>query len=175
MAAFSIGKPDASEFAPYYARYVDLVQGDDIIKTLSAQIDHTLWLLRSVPDTKGDFRYAPDKWNIKEVVGHMIDTERVFAYRALSFARDDKATLPGMEQDDWNRASSSGSQQLAELLSEFECVRRSNLYLFQHLSPDAWMRRGTASGREFTVRALAYIIAGHEQHHIQILQSRYLA
>jgi hypothetical protein len=175
MAEQTIGRPDASEFAPYYSRYVDLIRGDDIIKTLSAQIDRTVWLLRSLSDSKADFRYAPDKWNVKEVVGHMSDTERVFAYRALSFARNDKATLPGMEQDDWVRASSSGTQQLAELVSEFECVRRSNLYFFQHLSPDAWMRRGTASGREFTVRAIAYIIAGHEQHHIQILQSRYLA
>jgi Mycothiol maleylpyruvate isomerase N-terminal domain. len=175
MTSLIIGKPEDSEYAPYYGRYIQLVQGEDIIKTLSSQIDNTVWFLRTIPDTKGDYRYAPDKWSIKEVVGHLIDTERVFAYRALSMARADKAALPGFEQDDWVRAARSGNQQLAELISEFECVRRSNLYFFQHLDEEAWMQRGTASGREFTVRAIAYTIAGHERHHFQILQTRYLS
>jgi hypothetical protein len=175
MTSLIIGKPEDSEYAPYYGRYIQLVQGEDIIKTLSSQIDNTVWFLRTIADTKGDYRYAPDKWSIKEVVGHMIDTERVFAYRALSMARADKAALPGFEQDDWVRAARSGNQQLAELISEFECVRRSNLYFFQHLDEEAWMQRGTASGREFTVRAIAYTIAGHERHHFQILQTRYLS
>lgn len=175
MTPFMVGKPDKSEYVPYYERYIELVQGEDILKFLSAQIDSTVWYLRTLSDTQGDFRYAPDKWCVKEVVGHMIDTERVFAYRALSIARQDKASLPGFEQDDWVRTAGSGGQQLAELTSEFECVRRSNLYFFQHLERDAWQRRGIASGREFTVRAIAYIIAGHERHHLQILQTKYTA
>ena len=173
MTEFSIGRPDPSEYAPYQEAYVRLVQGNDILKALSAQIDTTLWYLRTLSDTHGNFRYAPGKWSVKEVIGHIIDTERVFAYRALSVARSDKAALPGFEQDDWVQAAGSGSLPLAELTSELECVRRSNLYLFQHLPTDAWLRRGTASGREFTVRSLAYIIAGHEQYHVQMLQTRY--
>lgn len=175
MTEFTIGRPDPSEYAPYQEAYIKLVQGNDILKILSAQIDTTLWYLRTLSDTQGDLRYAPGKWSVKEVVGHMIDTERVFAYRALSISRLDKASLPGFEQDDWVRASGAGSQPIAELASEFECVRRSNLYFFQHLGQDVWMRRGIAAGREFTVRAIAYIIAGHEQHHLRILQTRYTA
>ena len=173
MSEFIVGRPDSSEYTPYFETYIKLVQGEDILKILSAQIDTTLWYLRTLSDTQGNFRYAPDKWCIKEVVGHLIDTERVFAYRAVSFARSDKSLLPGFEQDDWVRASGSVSQPLAELASEFECVRRSNLYFFQHLEKDAWMRRGIANGREFTVRAIAFMIAGHERHHLQILQTRY--
>lgn len=173
MTEFTVGRPNVSEYAPYQEEYIKLVQGEDILKILSAQIDSTLWYLRTLSDTHGDFRYAPGKWSVKEVVGHMIDTERVFAYRALSISRLDKASLPGFEQDDWVRAAGSGNQPLAELASEFECVRRSNLYFFQHLEHDAWMRCGVAAGREFTVRAMAYIIAGHELHHVRILQTRY--
>ena len=173
MSEFTVGRPDPSEYAPYQEAYIKLVHGEDIIKILSAQIDTTLWYLRTLSDTQGDFRYAPDKWSVKEVVGHMIDTERVFAYRALSISRLDKAPLPGFEQDDWVRAAGSGKQPIAELASEFECVRRSNLYFFQHLPQDAWMRRGIAADREFTVRSMAYVIAGHELHHLQALQTRY--
>jgi len=173
MSEFIVGRPDPSEYVPYQKMYIELVQGDDIIRILSAQIDSTLWYLRSLSDVQGDFRYAPDKWNVKEVVGHLIDTERVFAYRALSISRLDQAALPGFEQDDWVHAAGSTKLPLAELASEFECVRRSNIYFFQHLSADAWMRRGVAAGHEFTVRAIAFIIAGHERHHLQILQTKY--
>ncbi len=171
--SFVIGRPDPTEYAPYQQAYIDLVQGEDILKILSAQIDTTVWYLRSLPDNRGDFRYASDKWSVKEVVGHMTDTERVFAYRAMSIARMDPARLPGFEQDDWVKAAGAGSQQLAELISEFECVRRANIYFFQHLEIDAWMRKGTAAGREFTVRSIAYVIAGHEQHHLRSLQTLY--
>jgi hypothetical protein len=170
----STTRPDASEYAPYYGRYVDLVQKNNILQVLSAQIENSVWYLRTISDSKGDHRYAPDKWSIKEVIGHMVDTERVFAYRALSMARSDPARLPGFEQDNWVRAAGFGSQKVAEVISEFECVRRSNLYFFQHLNEDAWMCRGIASNREFTVRAIAYIIAGHELHHVKVLQTKYL-
>jgi hypothetical protein len=174
MAYLIITKPDASEHNPYYSRYIDLVSREDIIRVLSMQIDDTLSILRDIPDSRSDYRYAPDKWNIKEVVGHVIDTERVFAYRALTFARNDRSPLPGFEQDDWIRGACYAAQPLKELASEFESVRRSHIFLFQHLDPDAWMRRGMANNAEISVRALAYTIAGHELHHRQILQTKYL-
>ncbi len=169
-----IPRPDPSEHDPYYSRYIDLVKTSDILKALSVQIDGSLALLRSIPSSKSVYRYGPDKWSVNEVVGHIIDTERVFAYRALTFARNDKTALPGFEQEDWVRGSSFDSFPIAELISEFEGVRRANIYFFQHLTPDQWMRRGKANNAEVSVRALAYIIAGHELHHIQILKTKYL-
>ncbi len=174
MEHLVISRPEPNEHNPYYIRYISLVQGNDILKSLAQQIDGSLALLRSIPASESNHRYAPDKWSISEVVGHVIDTERVFAYRALTFARNDKASLPGFEQDDWIRGSSFSSFPLAELISEFECIRRANIYLFQHLTPEAWMRRGKANTAEVSVRALAYIIAGHELHHMQILRTKYL-
>ncbi len=174
MEHLVISRPDLTEHVPYYSRYIDLVRGDDILKTLSVQIDGSLALLRSIPSSKSAHRYAPEKWTVNEVVGHVIDSERVFAYRALTFARNDKSSLPGFEQDDWIRDSSFSSLPLAELTSEFEGVRRANIYLFQHLSREAWMRRGKANNAEVSVRALAFIIAGHELHHMNVLKSKYL-
>ncbi len=174
MEQLVITRPEPTEHIPYYSRYIDLVQGSDILKILPKQIDGSLALLRSIPSSNSSYRYAPGKWSVNEVIGHVIDTERVFAYRALTFARNDRAPLPGFEQDDWIRGSTFNDLPLAQLISEFECVRRANIYLFQHLGPEAWMRRGTANKGEVTVRALAYIIAGHELHHMNILRTKYL-
>ncbi len=174
MESLVISKPDENEHDPYYRRYIDLVHSNDILKTLSIQIDGSLALLRSIPSSKSLFRYAPDKWSVNQVVGHIIDSERVFAYRALTFARNDKTSLPGFEQEDWVRGSSFDSFALAELISEFEGVRRSNIYFFQHLTADEWLRQGKANNAGISVRALAYIIAGHELHHIHILKTKYL-
>jgi len=174
MESLIISKPEKSEHDPYYSRYIDLVKGNDIVKILAIQIDGSLALLRSIPTSKNHFRYASGKWSVSEVVGHIIDTERVFSYRALTFARNDKASLPGFEQDDWIRGASFNETPLAELVSEFECLRRANIYFFQHLASDAWMRRGKANDAEISVRALAYVIAGHELHHMQILKTKYL-
>lgn len=174
MANLMIGKPDETEYQSYYGKYVSLVPDDDILSVLSAEIESTMALLRSIPESKGGFRYAPDKWSIKELVGHMIDGERVFAYRALRFARNDGTPLPGFEQDDYVREALFDSYSLSDLVAEFESVRRSSIFLFKHLSEEAWTRRGIASESEVSVRALAYIIAGHELHHREILRSRYL-
>lgn len=173
MSHLIISTPDPSEYAPYFGRYIALVHDKDIINILGQQINATLTFLRSLPDSKGDYRYAPDKWNVKEVLTHMIDCERVFAYRALSFSRNDAAPLPGFEQDDWMKATALDGIPLKYLVNEFEHLRQSNLSFFRHLSQEAWMRRGTASGNPFTVRALAYVIAGHELHHLHILKSQY--
>lgn len=174
MPYFVVTKPEASEYIPYFSRYIDLVRKEDIITVLSTQIDDSLAFLRQIPDAKGDFRYAANKWSIKEVLGHVIDTERVFAYRAMTFARNDRASLPGFEQDDWIRSASFDAEPFRELISEFECVRRANLYFFQHLDQNAWMRRGKANNGEISVRALAYVIAGHELHHRQQIKEKYL-
>src|SRR6516225_2908018 len=122
-----IGPPDSTEHAPYFGRYIALVRGDDVLAALNRQRDTSLTYLRSVPGEKENFRYAPDKWTIRQVLGHIIDTERLFTYRALSFARSDPAGLPGMEQDDWMKAASFESVSLGELTEEYDCVRRSTV------------------------------------------------
>lgn len=167
-------KPGADEYASYYEKYTSLVPDADILSVLSEQIEATLALLRKLPEEKGNYRYAPDKWSIKELVGHLIDSERIFAYRALRIARNDKTPLPGFEQDDYIANANFDSCSLADLSAEFELVRRSNLAMFKQLSDEAWLRRGTASENEVSVRALAHIIAGHELHHLNVLRSRYL-
>jgi hypothetical protein len=174
MTDMTISKPDVTEYLPYYGRYISLVPDGNILAVLSQQLGETLTLLRSIPESKAGFRYAPDKWSIKELVGHLIDTERIFSYRALCFARNDETPLPGYEQDDYIRNASFDDYPLGELADEFESVRRSTLFLFKHLRREAWMRRGIASESGVSVRALAYIIAGHERHHMEILRSRYL-
>ncbi len=174
VAAAATMKPEKGEFLPYYERYIDLVGSGDVLDTLSRQMAETQALLRSLPASVATYRYAPGKWSVNEVIGHLIDSERIFAARALRFARNDPTALPGFEQDDYVGNSSFDSYPLGELASELGTVRESTLFLFKHLEEDAWMRRGTANGAEVSVRALAYIIAGHELHHRGILRARYL-
>ena len=167
-------RPADDEYLPYYGRYIQRVPDGDVLSTLSRQIGETLALLRGLPESVASYRYAPDKWSVNEMVGHMIDTERIFAYRALRFARADTKPLAGYEQDDYARNSSFNSYPLSELADELETMRRSTVYLFRHLDDEAWGRRGVANDAEVSVRALAYIIAGHELHHREILRTRYL-
>ena len=167
-------KPEAGEFLAYYGRYIDLVASGDVLLALTSQMQDTQALLQSLPASVGKYRYAPDKWSVNEIIGHVIDAERIFVTRALRFGRADSTPLPGFEQDDYVRNARFDEFPLSELASEWENLRRSTILFFSHLSEDAWMRRGTASGGEVTVRALAYIIAGHELHHREILQTRYL-
>lgn len=167
-------QPDATEYDPYYQTYISLVPREDVVATLSRQLEETLSTLRGLTETQADSRYAPDKWSIKELVGHLIDSERIFAYRALRFARNDQTPLPGYEQDDYVRAGNFGSRSMRDLADEFEQLRRANLSFFRSLDDEAWLRRGTANDAEVSVRALAYILAGHETHHMQILRTRYL-
>lgn len=175
MAPARATKPNASEYLPYYGRYVDLVPDGDIIETLVRQMKETQQLLGGLSPSIGTHRYAPDKWTVNEMIGHLSDTERIFTARALRFARNDSQPLPGFEQDDYVRNSSFNDYPLAELTAGFASVRQSTIYLFRHLGEDAWMRKGIASGAEVTVRALAFITAGHELHHQKILRSKYLA
>jgi DinB superfamily len=170
----SATKPTKSEFLPYYERYIALVPDGDVVSTLTTQIAETLSLLHALPASVATYRYAPEKWSVNEMVGHLIDSERIFTGRALRFARNDATPIPGFEQDDYVRNATFDSYPLSELASELEVVRQSTLFLFRHMDEQAWTRRGIANNAEVSVRALAYIIAGHELHHREILRSRYL-
>jgi len=170
----SATKPAKSEFLPYYDRYIQLVPDGDVVSTLASQIDETLSLLRSLPASVSTYRYAPDKWSVNQLVGHVIDSERLFCNRALRFARNDATPVPGFEQDDYVRNSTFDVYPLSDLASELEAVRQATIFLFRHMDEEAWTRRGVANNAEVSVRALAYIIAGHELHHREILRSRYL-
>lgn len=171
----TIVRPQPDEYAPYYGRYISLVQGDDILDTLDQQRRQTMMLLCGRDDEEGDFRYAPDKWNAKEVLGHVCDTERIFAYRALRFSRGDATPIEGFEQDDYVKNGPFAQRPLADLVEDFIGVRRATLSLLRNLDEAAWLRRGSANKNEVSVRALAYIIAGHELHHRRILEEKYFA
>ncbi len=171
----TIGRPEPGEYAPYYERYISLVQGDNILSILDTQRRQTMLLLSGRDEEEGNFSYAPGKWSTKEVLGHLCDTERIFAYRALRIARGDTTPLPGFEQDDYVRNGPFASRSLGDLIEEFIAVRRASLSLLRNLDEAAWMRRGVASKNEVTVRALAYMIAGHELHHRKILEEKYFA
>jgi uncharacterized damage-inducible protein DinB len=177
--AFTIARPQAGEYAPYYDRYISLVitqaQGEDILNTLDQQRRQTMLLLSGRDDDDGDFRYAPEKWTAKEVLGHVCDTERIFAYRALRISRADATPLEGFEQDDYVRNGPFAQRPLADLVEDFIAVRRATLSLLRNLDEAAWTRRGIANKNEVSVRALAYIIAGHELHHRRILEEKYFA
>jgi uncharacterized damage-inducible protein DinB len=166
--------PNTNEYAPYYEKYLSLVPPGDVLATLENQIKSSLSTLRGLSEEQADSRYAPDKWSIKEVVGHIIDSERIFSYRAFRFARNDQTALPGFEQDDYVRAGNFGNRRLSDLVDEFELVRGSTLHLLRSLDDEAWLRRGIANDNEVSVRALAYILAGHEIHHMRIIRERYL-
>ncbi len=168
-------KPQPDEYNAYYQRYTSLVPEGDILAILASQWTETRALLSSIPESRGTYRYTPQKWSIKEVLGHLIDSERIFTYRALRISRGDITPLPGFEQDDYARNAGSDAVSLASLIEELDAVRRATILLFQHMSPEATGRRGTASGNAISVRALAWIVAGHELHHREVLKSKYLA
>jgi len=170
----ALARPATSEYAPYYEMYVSLVPEGDMVSTLDQQFAATFKILSGLDESKGNYRYAEGKWSIKELLGHVIDGERVFSYRAMRFARNDQTPLPGFEQDDYVRAADFDARSLADLIEEFTAVRRASIALFKSLREEDWTRRGTASNNPVSVRGLAYIVAGHEAHHIAVLQSKYL-
>ena len=174
-AALMIARPEPGEYAPYYDRYISLVSGADILATLDAQRRQMVLLLSGRDEADGDFRCAPDKWNAKQVLGHVCDTERVFAYRALRIARGDRTPMEGFEQDDYVRNGPFESAPLPEIIEDYIAVRRATLTLLRNLDEGAWLRRGVANKNEVSVRAIAYTIAGHELHHRRILEEKYFA
>ncbi len=173
--SLAAAKPAENEYADYYSKYVSLVPDGDIVKTLETQLESMLSFLRGLSAEQGDYRYAPDKWSIKEVLGHIIDTERIFAYRALRFGRNDQTALAGFEQEGYIQSANFGGRQLSDIIDEFESVRRANLHLFRNLDDSAWARTGNASDNDVSVRALAYITAGHELHHLGVIKDKYLS
>ncbi|HEY4776868.1 MAG TPA: DinB family protein [Candidatus Acidoferrales bacterium] len=169
-----MGLPQRTEAAPYYFTYIDLISGDDILQTLEAQLADTSRFLSGISEEKSVYRYAPDKWSIRQVIGHVNDTERVFAFRAMWFARGLSEPLPSFDQNIASNADGADDRSLASHIQEFRKIREATIALFRNLPAEAWVRSGVASGNSVTVNALAYMIAGHVAHHAAILRERYL-
>ena len=172
--AGATARPRPDEYAPYYEKYVSRVPDGEIVEVLRTQIGETLALLGGLPEERALHRYGPGKWSVKEVVGHMIDLERIMSYRMLRIARGDTTPLPGFDENAYVPAGSFDARPLSSLRHDFEVVRAATLALLESLDANAAARRGTASNFEVTARAVAYIIAGHERHHVAILRERYL-
>jgi hypothetical protein len=168
-------RPRPIEYGAYYQRYIGLVPDGDIIQTLSAQALNTIGLFESIDEEHSLYRYGPGKWSLREVLGHMIDTERVFCYRALRFSRGDSLPLQGYDQDAYVENSDFDSRSWNDLLQEFEIVRGATIAFFSGLSETMWLRSGTADGNALSVRAVAWVLAGHELHHMRVIIDRYLA
>ena len=175
MPHLTLERPPATEYAPFHADYVTAVPGGDIFEILARQ--HTAFpeFLQAIGEGRASHRYAADKWSVKEVVGHINDAERVFSYRALRFARGDETPLASFEQEAYVPRGNFDARTLASLADEFSHLRAATLDLFFHLDEDAFARRGVASGAVVSVRAMAFVIAGHVLHHERVLRERYLS
>ena len=165
-------RPDPTEYVAYFGKYIDLVPEADVLPAMAVQLDETLAFFRGVPEAQSNILHAPYTWTVKDVIGHLIDGERVFGYRALRFARGDTTPLPGFDENVYARAAEYTRLALPDVVSEFEAVRRSNVWMFRNLPAAAWGRAGEANGNRVTVRALAYILVGHTRHHAAILRKR---
>jgi hypothetical protein len=169
-----MNRPEKTEYDPYYERYISLVADRDIIDTLGGQSTRLQDIFTAMPEDRGEFRYAEGKWSIKELLGHLIDGERMFAYRLFRISRGDETPIEGFEQDGYIENAHSNQRSFADLLEEFSLLRRANMIFFKNLADDAWSRIGTANNAKISVRALVYIMAGHIEHHLAILKERYL-
>ncbi|QWU45642.1 DinB family protein [Bacillus sp. NP247] len=167
-------RPEANEYNPYYSTYISLIPDGDIIHILEKQMKETNLLLKDISDSEGHFRYAPNKWSIKEVIGHIADTERIMVYRLLSIARGETAELPGYNDDMYVLRAAFDKQSMQDLLENLTVVRQSTIHLLKSLDKEAWLQWGIANNSEVTVLALTNIIAGHELHHCQLIKERYL-
>ena len=170
-----MNRPEKNEYAEFYADYISLVQETDIIAALLNQTNDLQNLFAEIPEEKGDYRYAEGKWSIRELLGHIIDGERVFSYRALRISRGDQTPLAGFEENFYVTNSNFSNLRLTDALDEFTLLRQSNVLLFVNLTDEMWSKTGTASAATISVRALAYISVGHIRHHVNILRERYLA
>jgi hypothetical protein len=174
MTVSTTNRPDQTEAAEYYFTYINQVPDGNIVEILERQQPETTAFLEGIPEARSEHRYAPDKWTIREVVSHINDCERMFVFRAFWFARGFDSPLPSFDQNVAIAGAGADARPWQSHLDEFRTVRASTLAFFRHLQPDAWMRRGVASGNPFTVRALAYIAAGHVFHHTRLLRERYM-
>lgn len=175
MSSPSISHPNADEYFEYYGKYIELVRGDNVLAALLHQTEEVTGFLSSISETRSLTRYSAGKWSIKEVLAHVCDTERIFSYRALRIARNDHGPLRDFDQDDFVRSTNFDAIPWDALVDEYAAVREATLALFGNLPAEAWQRRGIASDHEISVRAVAYVIAGHELHHMDILRTRYLS
>ena len=172
----SIPKPDVGEYAPYTIMYIDLLPDDGrILYHLQSNLESAIKFIRSLPEEKLIARHAPGEWTIKEILVHIIDDERIYCYRALRYARNDKTELPGFEQDEYVPYSQANDRDVEEIIEEFTAVRKATITFFNSLDDEALNRRGIRRGNIMSVRAAAYHIAGHELHHINSIQENYLA
>ncbi|MEJ2216364.1 MAG: DinB family protein [Gemmatimonadota bacterium] len=167
-------RPAPTEYPPYYARYIEPLPDEPILDLLSEQVEEASALLEGIGEAGAGYRYAPGKWSVKEVAGHVVDVERIFCVRALRFARGDTAPLPGFEQNAYVATAGFDRLPLAVLVDALRVARAATLSFFRCLDDEALMRRGTAAGGEFVVRSVAWIIAGHTAHHLRLLEERYL-
>jgi DinB family protein len=168
------GRPDSTEAGSYYFTYINQVPGEDALPVIEQQLDAVVTLCSAISEEKASYRYAPEKWSIRQVLNHVTDTERAFAFRALWFARGFSAPLPSYDQDVAAAGAEADSVPWADHIEEFRRVRLATISLFRNLPRDAWIRTGIASDNRFTVRAMAFITAGHVEHHLKILRERYL-
>jgi len=173
MTSPALPRPAEGEYGPFYASYIAKVPDGEVAKYLELQLREVRGLLATISEGRGDFRYAPEKWSIKELIGHLCDAERIFSYRALRFARNDATPLAGFDENSYVPAGKFGKRTMASLLDEFVQVRDATLSLVRTLDAESGARKGEASGKEVTVRGLIWIIAGHTAHHTAILRERY--
>jgi hypothetical protein len=173
MSAISIARPVQGEFAKHFEGYVAQVPETDIIAVLRAQTGEIADLVKNIPEERGGFRYGPDKWTIREVLGHLADTERVMSYRATCLARGEQNELPGFDENEYVRSANFDQWTLADLAAQFETLRRANVAVLEHLDSEAWSRRGIVNRNLITVPAIAWVMAGHVRHHVKILKERY--
>jgi hypothetical protein len=166
-------RPEATEYPPFYAKYVALVPGDDVVGVLQRTGEEISALLASIPESRGGFRYADDKWTIRTLIGHVIDAERIFTYRALRLGRGDATPLPGFDENAFAATADSDARTVASLAEEFAHVRAGTVRLFASFPESAWGRAGEVNKGHVTVRALGFITAGHAEHHVRILRERY--
>lgn len=167
-------RPESDEYAAYYSKYVGTVQNDDIVAVLTEQKTGAVDFLKKIVWEKWELSYAPDKWTLTEVLLHLIDSERIFAYRALRIARGDTTPLPGFEQNDYIPNADAANRTPVSVVDEYAAVREATIQLFQNFNDAMWARRGVAAGHEVTPLALAFIIAGHENHHLEVIREKYL-
>jgi hypothetical protein len=175
MSLTKISKPGPDEYGPNYAGYIDKVKGDDLIAALENGSANLLSFARSIPADKLDYRYQDGKWTIKEIIIHQMDVERIFTYRALRFSRNDSTPVAGFDDDDYVSESNASARSLDGILDEYTALRRSTIEFFKNITEEMSRRMGIANGKELSVRALGYIIPGHEIHHLDVIREKYLA
>ena len=170
----SIEKPDENEYAEYFQRYTELVPDNNVVENLANQLKEAMSIYKNLERAKIDYRYAVGKWSIKEVIIHILDTERIFTHRALRISRKDKTPLPGFEQDDYIEKTNWDNYPFDSVLEEYELVRKHTILFFNSLTEEMLQQSGISSGLNLAVRAIPFIIAGHERHHLNIINSKYL-